>query len=851
MSERKDAKAALVEWSSTQDRWVRALVSEVIATRRPIREERLPLFWEMMLQEKGLASGDPVQLTPVTEAETVAPADEALSLDALAEVENVNALAPAQEIAFNARMTVLYGENGVGKTGYVRILKSAASVRTAEVVLANVMAAAAGGQRATIRYSQGGKQGTVTWEGKHGVAPLTRMDVFDSSSVDLHVDGALTYVFTPADLGLFAHVHDGVKWVKDRLESTRKEKAVSGNPYIAKFSRDGVLFTKIETLGATTDLAELERLAQVTPEERELVPRLQEKVEALQLGASEARLKLATNERRLLERVVTALELCGSFDATQYAEALVALQRATEDERKAAAGGLGRVSVPGVGSDEWSGFIQAADAYAKQHVHAEYPRAGDACIYCRQELQGAAKELVLRYREVLGGAARAAVTAAEKSLAKVVEGLGRAELSSLSKELEELAKGVAEPPTWLTASSKTLRGAEAALRATRTSSPVEWNATAAQAALEAARSRHREANQLVDDLQKEADGRKKLLDEASADLLSLRERVLLGELMGEIRERVSRSTWAQRAEALGQRFTQVTRSLTERAKDISTSVLNSGFEAAFQRESEALRAPKVQLNFPGRDAQAARRKSLGAKIGLSTVLSEGEQKVIALADFLAEVTLRPAATPLVFDDPVTSLDYRRIEYVVNRLVELSKARQVIVFTHNILFTMKLLACFEGSEKKQCNYYDVRDEGGRHGLVSKASSPKLDTWGDRRDRLEKVLTRARSEKDSDMRQAFVEMGYDSLRGACEILVEACLLKEAVRSYNPNVMVDNLMEINLADFEKDRAVVCEMFKKACRYIASHKQPLETLNVRPRLDELEADWRVLQEVQKRHKR
>ena len=170
------------------------------------------------------------------------------------------------------------------------------------------------------------------------------------------------------------------------------------------------------------------------------------------------------------------------------------------------------------------------------------------------------------------------MTAAEKSLAKVVEGLGRAELSSLSKELEELAKGVAEPPTWLTASSKTLRGAEAALRATRTSSPVEWNATAAQAALEAARSRHREANQLVDDLQKEADGRKKLLDEASADLLSLRERVLLGELMGEIRERVSRSTWAQRAEALGQRFTQVTRSLTERAKDISTSVLNSGFE---------------------------------------------------------------------------------------------------------------------------------------------------------------------------------------------------------------------------------------------------------------------------------
>lgn len=65
--------------------------------------------------------------------------------------------------------------------------------------------------------------------------------------------------------------------------------------------------------------------------------------------------------------------------------------------------------------------------------------------------------------------------------------------------------------------------------------------------------------------------------------------------------------------------------------------------------------------------------------------------MIALADFLAESTLRRSASPVVLDDPVTSLDSKRLGYVVGRIVELSDERQVIVFTHNIWFTMELLA----------------------------------------------------------------------------------------------------------------------------------------------------------------
>jgi recombinational DNA repair ATPase RecF len=132
------------------------------------------------------------------------------------------------------------------------------------------------------------------------------------------------------------------------------------------------------------------------------------------------------------------------------------------------------------------------------------------------------------------------------------------------------------------------------------------------------------------------------------------------------------------------RFQGTLKSLTDASKAASEQLLNQDFEKRFREECEALKAPAVTLEFPGRRGEPARRKSLTPRHRLSAILSEGEQKVIALADFLAEVSLRRSASPVVLDDPVTSLDYKRLSYVVGRIVDLSAERQVIVFTHNII-----------------------------------------------------------------------------------------------------------------------------------------------------------------------
>ena len=324
----------------------------------------------------------------------------------------------------------------------------------------------------------------------------------------------------------------------------------------------------------------------------------------------------------------------------------------------------------------------------------------------------------------------------------------------------------------------------------------------------------------------------------------LEARLTLRELMPQVQRHVEDAQWADRASQVLKRFQGTLKSLTESSKVASEQLLNQDFEARFREECERLKAPAVTLEFPGRRGEPARRKSLAPRHRLSAILSEGEQKVIALADFLAESTLRRSASSVVLDDPVTSLDYKRLSYVVGRIVELSDERQVIVFTHNIWFTMELLARFE-KNKDRCSYYDVSEDGDGRGLVTRASSPRLDSWGDKKGRINSLLQRIKQETDKGVRDALIEKAYEDLRGACEIVVEQDLLQRVVQSYAPNVMVAKLRDIKVAELPGAIGKLTEVHDRCCRFIGSHKQPLETLNVRPTFEKLEEDWRTIQEV------
>ena len=104
---------------------------------------------------------------------------------------------------------------------------------------------------------------------------------------------------------------------------------------------------------------------------------------------------------------------------------------------------------------------------------------------------------------------------------------------------------------------------------------------------------------------------------------------------------------------------------------------------------------------------------------INSILSEGEAKIYSFCDWLTELNY-DNNNILVFDDPITSLDHNNIEKVVDKITELTKDYQIIVFTHNQEFYHRLLQqtlgggfiynskcklCEKETEPNQCKGYD--------------------------------------------------------------------------------------------------------------------------------------------------
>lgn len=842
----------LIDWANGQDHWIRALVAEIIETRRPLVEARVGHFLDLLLREKELASGDPVTVPEISARGQAGTAPPPLVLTRLVHKENVNALASDQEIEFNPRTTVLFGENASGKTGYVRILKAAAAVRTAEPILQDIRSASSRGTPlAILEFRLGSEdQRSLEWRGERGLDPLTRVDVFDARTAVVHLEEDLTYAYTPADLALFPLVHDGIEKVRTKLEGVQREVVPKGNPFVTRFPRESRLLPKIEALGPSTDLHEIEELAQVSEAEEASLPGLRERVEALRSGNVQARLQVARRDQKVCTRAADVAAALRGFDPVAYTAARDALRNAETAHTRATRDAFAADALPGVLVDEWRTFIEAAEEYIRAIGLDPYPASREPCIYCRQPLGDPAVALLQKYRDFCNDGLRTTVEDARRQLETVTAGVIATDPDDLQQELLKITESLGEGAELAPALGKVRAVAEAgrsvrsATAAGERCDPPSLNLEEAECDL---RSHATELARAAEDLRRQGDERQQALVEATVNLRELEDRLTLRGVLSGIRSHVESARWADRAGSQLRRFQAIKKGLTETSKRASGEVLNRDFERRFAAESEALRAPRVTLDFPGREGEARRRKLLTPEHGLEEILSEGEQKVIALADFLAEASLKPGRSPIVLDDPVTSLDHKRLQHVVDRLVILSRDRQTIVFTHDIWFAAELLARFE-REPKDCAFYDVMVEGDRIGAVARGSHPRTDTFKDRSRRLQTLIDEA-ERVSGETRQALIEKGYEELRGACEIVAEKDLLKGVTERYRPNVRMAVLDQIRADRLPAAVKAIGPIFDKCCRVIASHSQPLQTLGVRPTLDGLKEDWAALRRAREEY--
>ena len=245
--------------------------------------------------------------------------------------------------------------------------------------------------------------------------------------------------------------------------------------------------------------------------------------------------------------------------------------------------------------------------------------------------------------------------------------------------------------------------------------------------------------------------------------------------------------------------------ISKKASDIAEKVITGDYIARFNKELERLGAKRIRVELV--KTKVTRGKALhgirlrGVREDAASpleILSEGEKRIVELAAFLADVTGRPSKAPFVFDDPISSFDQDFEGKTIDRLIDLSADRQVIVFTHRLSFLGIL--CDKSNPDIVCIRQEPWGAGepGDVPLFGKKPEGALKKLRDERlAQARKVLNDHGSEAYYPLAKAIC----GDFRILVERMIELVLLADVIqrhrRAINTMGKIDKLSRITLAD------------------------------------------------------
>ncbi len=841
-SSRKDSRDLLVEWANKAPEWARYIVRNVIDNKAPLDGESTATAYKLFLQENGLEErtlpDEPLLIASNADAETIVP----LTITSLSDVTGVNALGTGNTIEPDPHLTILFGENGTGKTGYSRIFKALAESRTVDKeILGNIAHTQPEAMSATVKYRLGDNdEQRYIWRGEKGVLPFTRMSIFDSRAVKLHVDDNLDYTYTPAALVLFDHIMDGMKAVQNTAKENAGAPSTVIDDILYRFDKNTSVYQHIASLSAATDLAHLKTMAVTDPEVNTRIESQRTRVAELESNTIKIRIRELQRAEQALSQACEATRAIEDFDVDTYEQERQKLKQLEENYRLFRVALFKEADLPMAPDDTWMMFIESAEKY-RQHLDAHSAYDTGRCLYCRQPLQDAARTLIEKYAELLEDKISADINSSKERLKELVGRVTSTQLSDAKALIQEHADSE-DKPAYYAKLERIVNALEVAAETLSASEQLVLSVinTVSVDGVDL-KTEFENVTQEHERLQDQDANRSETLQEEKHRLSELVAAVELGKSWASIEEFVNKAQWVARLETCNKQFPSLIRRLTYCSKQANEQIVDNNFDALFSEECRALRVPEVKVNHIGRQGRAQRNRLLVDNYKPSTVFSEGEQKVLAMADFLAEARLSGVTAPVIFDDPVSSLDHRRVSEVAERVVALSETAQVIVFTHDIFFTTKLLQIIEDAGRT-CAYLKVSDENGK-GFIVRGSYPRWDSYSKISKRINSIVQKAKSSKDSNERDELVQRGYSLIRSWCEVFVEMEVLAGVTQRYQPNVRMTCLSQIKVDLLPETINVVNRVFDEACRCIDGHSQPLVTLGVRPTATTLENDWGELQ--------
>jgi hypothetical protein len=137
----------IAQWARTRPIWQQEIL-QTLSEGLPIGETELSASIAALLDAPATGPTKPLDLA-------LASADDVtVTLSALRSCKGVNALTEDQELGFaTSGLTVIYGDNGSGKSGYARLVKEAVGARHPAQILPDVFLDRPNDPTALIQYA--------------------------------------------------------------------------------------------------------------------------------------------------------------------------------------------------------------------------------------------------------------------------------------------------------------------------------------------------------------------------------------------------------------------------------------------------------------------------------------------------------------------------------------------------------------------------------------------------------------------------------------------------------------------------------------------------------------------------
>lgn len=852
----------VTDWASKLPPWQSDAVRRFLTQDGFTRDDEDEIL-TMLKASRGLANPGETPPTPKPVAKvsssTGATAPKVL-LKEVHSLEHINALLPNQSLRFNEDgVTVVYGENGAGKSGYARVLKHVCHAREkGGPILPNIAKLGSSGQpKASIEISIDGVDHTENWtHGAPSPESLAHLAVFDSGCARVFLDGANEVVYIPYGLDVFQKLATLCLSLKQQLQKEISQLPTAPT-VLANFSPLTVAGKVVAVLSAGTTEQQLKAVTPQSGKDIERLGQLEELTAAWRTTQPKARAAELRRKKKRIEQLRAALlAIDAGLSDEKLADlrvALTALSTAQAAAVLVSNAAFRDEPLSGVGGGPWRELFLAARKYSEEVAYPaeSFPvTSEDAfCVLCQQSLSEESKGRFKRFQQFVEQ--EAARNSAQRKveyeeLLRSWKAINVAPLDTDLTLVEDL-KAVSESLASATVAyqAAVAKRKEAAVVACESD---DWNTVPALTT-----SPDGDLQSTVTALEEravefDAADKPHEQEKLKQELLELHDRKRFFDNESIIREHLLR---LRKEASLQNCVSDVgTGQITRVGSELMERAITGQLEAALQRELSSFGVECIPLRLKksgdyGKTKHQLTFTSSSHAVDPSGILSEGEQRVVAIASFLAELEIAESRCGIIFDDPVSSLDHKYRDKVAQRLVKEGAGRQVIVFTHDIVM---LLAIEKSCEEQQVRLFvqTVRRSATGPGECDQQLPRPWLGMGvkDRLGVVKQQVARARplyKAKDPQYPDVAAEC-YGKLRQTWERAIEEVLFNDTIQRFRPSIETTRLGRVSIE--ANDYVVIDRAMRRCSALMTGHDEAAAIASTPPSPDEIDADIRALED-------